>query len=209
MALEIKSGITLYFARHGETEANVQRHFQGRNDTPLTPHGRIQAQMLAAILADCVKDKPIPHFVCSPLPRTRTTMEIILDALGLPRVYDTDERLMEIDLGAWSGLTGDEASALDPAMWDKRVHDKWNVRVPGGGENYAMVADRLTAWARELARDTVAISHGAATRILRGLFLGLTWEEMSSLDERQDCVFRYRDGQLTRLEYQGPLKAQV
>ena len=209
MALEIKPGITLYFARHGETEANVEHRFQGHNDTPLTARGRVQAQMLAAILAGCLKDQPSPHFVCSPLPRTRTTMEIILDALGLPRVYDMDERLMEINLGAWSGLTDDEARALDPAMWDKRIHDKWNVRVPGGGENYAMVAERLTAWASELDRDTVAISHGAATRILRGLFLGVDWEQMSGFDERQDCVFRFRDGELKRLEYDGALTTQV
>ena len=209
MALELKPGITLYFARHGETEANVEHRFQGRNDTPLTARGRIQAQMIAAILAGCIKDKHVPHFVSSPLPRTRTTTEMILDALGLPRVYDTDARLMEIDLGSWSGLTDAEARALDPAMWDKRVHDKWNVRVPGGGENYAMVADRLIDWAKELDRDTVAISHGAATRILRGLFQGLSWEEMSNLDERQDCLFRYEAGTLVRLEYEGPLKAQV
>ena len=209
MALELKPHITLYFARHGETEANVQRRFQGRNDTPLTARGRVQALMIASILAGCLKDRPVPHFVASPMPRTRTTMEMILEALGRPRVYDTDPRLMEIDLGAWSGLTDDEARALDPVMWDKRLHDKWNVRVPGGGESYAMVADRLTDWARDLDRDTVAISHGAATRILRGLLLGLTWQEMSDLDERQDCVFRYLEGTLTRLEYEGPLKAQV
>ncbi|HMI97700.1 MAG TPA: histidine phosphatase family protein [Micropepsaceae bacterium] len=205
MAPELKQGITLYFARHGETVANVERRFQGRNDTPLTEHGRIQARMLAVILAEFLAGQPAPRFVCSPLPRARATTEIILDALGFPRKYDTDPRLMEINLGDWSGLTDDEARARDPQMWDKRIHDKWNVRVPGGGENYAMVAERLTEWIKELDRDTVAISHGAATRILRGLLLGLGWQQMSALDEPQDCVFRYRDGVLTRHEYQGPL----
>jgi broad specificity phosphatase PhoE len=209
MALELKPRITLYFARHGETIANVEHRFQGRNDTPLTEHGLIQARMLAAILAPCLAGRETPYFISSPLPRARKTMDIILDALGLPRIYDTDDRLMEIDLGAWSGLTDDEARALDPAMWERRIHDKWNVRVPRGGENYAMVAERLKAWAAELDRDTVAISHGAANRILRGLFLGLSWEEMSALDERQDCVFRYGEGKLTRLEYHGPPLAAV
>ncbi len=204
-ALELKAGITLYFARHGETQANVERRFQGRNDTPLTEHGRIQARMLAVILAEFLTGQPTPRFVSSPLPRARTTTELILDALRLPPVYDTDPRLMEINLGDWSGLTDEEAQARDPAMWEKRVADKWNVRVPGGGENYAMVADRLTEWARSLDRDTVAISHGAATRILRGLLLGLSWQEMSALDERQDCVFRVSDGVLTRHEYRGPI----
>ena len=201
MALELQRGLTLHFARHGETIANVERRFQGRNDTPLTGRGREQARMIAAILARSLAEQPTPRFVASPLPRTLTTMEMILNALQLPPVYDTDARLMEIDLGSWSGLTDSEACARDPAMWDRRVHDKWNVRVPGGGENYAMVAERVSAWAGELDRDTVAISHGATTRILRGLFLGLGWKEMSELDERQDCVFRYQNGTLTRLEY--------
>jgi broad specificity phosphatase PhoE len=209
MALELKPGLTLYFARHGETIANVEHRFQGRNDTALTERGRTQARMIAAILARLLADKPIPRFVASPLPRTRTMMEIVLDTLHLPIIYDTDPRLMEIDLGSWSGLTDVEACALDPQMWERRVNDKWNVRVPGGGENYAMVAERLTQWAIELDRDTVAISHGAATRILRGLFLGLGWKEMSDLDEPQDCVFRYRDGMLDRLEHERSTPAAV
>ena len=60
---------------------------------------------LASILAECLAGKPRPHFVSSPLPRARKSIELILEALGLPPVYDTDPRLMEIDLGAWSGLT--------------------------------------------------------------------------------------------------------
>ncbi|HXJ02457.1 MAG TPA: histidine phosphatase family protein [Micropepsaceae bacterium] len=209
MALELKHGLTLHFARHGETIANVERRFQGRNDTPLTERGRDQARIVADILTRSLGGQPTQRFVTSPLPRARTTMEMILNLLHLPPVYNTDARLMEIDLGSWSGLTDAEARALDPAMWDLRVHDKWNVRVPGGGENYAMVAERITAWAKELDRDTVAISHGATLRILRGLFLGLSWKEMSDLDEPQDCVFRYRDGTLTRLEYGEPAPKPV
>jgi broad specificity phosphatase PhoE len=204
MALELKQGLTLHFARHGETLANVQRRFQGLNDTPLTERGRDQARIIADILAQSLAGQTTPRFVASPLPRARTTMEMILNALHLPLVYDTDKRLREIDLGAWSGLTDADARQLDPDMWERRANDKWNVRVPGDGENYAMVAERITAWAQELDRDTVAISHGATTRILRGLFLGLGWKAMSDLDERQDCVFRYRDGTLTRLEHEGP-----
>jgi len=209
MALELKAGITLYLARHGETVANVEHRFQGRNDTPLTEHGRIEARMLASILAECLVGKPTPHFVASPLPRARTTMKMILTALGIPARYDTDPRLMEINLGAWDGLTDDEACALDPKMWDARIHDKWNVRVPGGGENYAMVAERLKAWASELREDTVAISHGAACRIFRGLFAGMNWEQMSALDEPQDCVFIFHGGTMRRADYKGPPLAAV
>ena len=43
MPLRLKPGLTLCFCRHGETEANVARRFQGiSRDTPLTENGRTQ-----------------------------------------------------------------------------------------------------------------------------------------------------------------------
>ena len=99
----------------------------------------------------------------------------------------------------WDQLTDAEARALDPALFDARGADKWNVHVPGG-ENYAEVAARATDWAQSLTADTFAVSHGALTRILRGLFLGLDWQGMSDLDEPQGVVFRVRGAEVVRLD---------
>jgi broad specificity phosphatase PhoE len=84
-------------------------------------------------------------------------------------------------------------------LFDARAADKWHVRVPGG-ENYAEVAARATDWAESLDADTFAVSHGALTRILRGLLLGLDGQAMSSLDEPQGVVFRVRGNSVTRLD---------
>ena len=199
--LELPEGVTLYLARHGETKANVEKRFQGHTvDTPLTKRGRRQAKTLAKILKHHVDDPAKLKFVCSPLHRARLTMEIVLDHLGLPPDgYKTEARLREIDLGKWDGLTHEEARALAPALFDRREHDKWNNRVPGG-ESYADVAGRAARWAKSLKRDTFAISHGAFTRILRGLFLGLDAREMSDLDEPQGVVFRVRGRKIKRWE---------
>ncbi|HXL99438.1 MAG TPA: histidine phosphatase family protein [Rhizomicrobium sp.] len=201
MALSLANGLTLYFCRHGETEANVEKRFQGRTvDTPLTAKGREQALDIATILRREIGERPPVAFVTSPLQRACTTMEIIREALGLPRTgYTTDPRLQEINLGEWDGLTDAQARARDPAMFEKRGMDKWNVRVPGG-ENYADVAKRAESWIADLRGDTFAVSHGAFTRILRGLFEGLTWKQMSDLDETQGVVFRVRGDVVTRLE---------
>ena len=119
-------------------------------------------------------------------------MDIIRERLDLPlKGYKTDKRIQEIDLGEWDGLTHDEARALDPKLFDKRDKDKWNVRVPGG-EFDEDVAARAESWVKSLKRDTFAVSHGAFTRIRRGLFLGLSAAEMSALDEPQGVVFRAR-----------------
>jgi probable phosphoglycerate mutase len=128
-------------------------------------------------------------------------MEIIRRGLGLPESeYATDSRLREIELGAWDGLTDDEARALDPKAFETRVNDKWNVRVPGGGENYSDVAMRVASWIREMPRNSFIVSHGAATRILRGLFAGLSGQEMSALDEPQGVVFRAIGSKVERLD---------
>jgi probable phosphoglycerate mutase len=179
----------------------VQKRFQGRSsDTPLTEKGREQSRLIAHTLLAAAPDVEALAYISSPLQRACTTMEIILKELGLPKDgYRTDSRLQEIDLGIWDGLTDAEARALDPALFDKRVNDKWDVRVPGG-ENYADVAARAENWIADLAVDTFAVSHGAFTRILRGLFAGLSWKQMSDLDEKQGVAFCVSGNTVTQLQ---------
>ncbi len=42
----------LYFVRHGETEWNTQRRFQGRKNSPLTARGEEQAKKIAEQLKE-------------------------------------------------------------------------------------------------------------------------------------------------------------
>ena len=200
MPLELPSGLTLYFARHGQTQANLEKRFSGDKDTPLTDQGLAQARAIGEILVRELGQAPGTGFVCSPLARAMTTMRIARGVMGLPPDgFTTDERLKEIDLGLWDQLTDAQARALDPAFYDRRMTDKWHVRVPQG-ENYADVAARALAWIGGLKSDTVAISHGAFIRILRGLFAGLDAQAMSALDEPQGVVFRVTGAEVVRLD---------
>ena len=199
MPLKLAEGLTLYFARHGQTQANLEKRFSGKKNTPLTALGREQAHEIGQVLRRELGIKPTIACVASPLERARTTMEIARSVLELPREgYTTDPRIQEIDLGQWDQLTDAEARALDPAYFDRRAADKWNVPALGG-EDYEDVAARLTAWIGDLKADTFAVSHGAATRILRGLFLGLDAAHMSALDEPQGVVFRVQGATVTQL----------
>jgi len=205
MALKLPDGLTLYFARHGQTQANVEHRFSGYKDTPLTPLGLEQAAQVGRILKREI-GKSSYHFVSSPLARAVTTMKIARQAMDLaPEGFATDNRLKEINLGVWDQLTDEEARAVSPILFETRGNDKWHVRVPGG-ENYAEVAARVSDWVRELKTDTVAISHGATTRILRGLLADLDWRAMSVLDEPQGVVFRVRGAEVVKLEPSGELR---
>jgi probable phosphoglycerate mutase len=151
-------------------------------------------RILGAELADAAA----PHFVASPLGRARASMEIIRQILGLPVAdYATDERLREVDVGAWTGL-GDAEVPRDSAHWKARQADKWNIPCPGG-ESYAMVAERARDWFLSLTGETIAVSHGGFGRILRALYLDLPWQDISTLEEPHDCVFRLSGGWVEKL----------
>jgi probable phosphoglycerate mutase len=202
MNCRVRDGVTLYFCRHGETQANVELRFQGRTiDTPLTDRGVAQARAIGQLL---LRECPLPSrlaYVSSPLPRARKTMEIIRETAGLSADdFTIDGRLLEINLGLWDGLTAEQAQAIDPVVWQERLHNKGVVRVPGGGENYADVTERLASWIDDLNRDTFAVSHGAATRILRGMFQGMSWRQMSELDEQQGVLFRVQGSHIERFD---------
>jgi broad specificity phosphatase PhoE len=98
---------TLLIVRHGETDWNAERRYQGHADVPLNERGREQAQALAEQLAG----EALDAIYASDLSRARVTAEVVAERLGLPVVADPD--LREIDVGAVEGLTFDESSAFD------------------------------------------------------------------------------------------------
>lgn len=94
----------IYFARHGESEANILRVISNRGwKHPLTALGRTQAQALAERL----KGEGITHIFSSPVMRAVQTAEILSTTLGLP--FTTAEALRENDNGSLEGRS-DEAA---------------------------------------------------------------------------------------------------
>ena len=92
-------GTTIYFVHHGETEWNRDGRYQGRRDSPLTPHGVGQVQRVAALLA---QELPAPRdvaLVSSPLGRAMATAAILAEVLRWPILRDA--RLAELSFGPW------------------------------------------------------------------------------------------------------------
>lgn len=100
---------TLLLVRHGETDWNAQRRWQGNADVPLNERGREQARRLA----DSFVEDGVDAIYASDLARARETAEILAARLGLPVVVDPD--LREIDVGSREGLTGEEVGVRE---WD-------------------------------------------------------------------------------------------
>lgn len=196
----IAKGITLYLLRHGETEWNTERRFQGQSNSPLTEKGRGHARAYGRTLVDIVDTQSSLHFVSSPSGRACETMTLLREALGLVSdTFATDERLLEINAGSFTGITWADIQANHADIWKAHADDPWNVGL-AGGESLSDIAARITPWMASLTTDTVAVSHGKTGRVMRGVYGKLSPVEMLNLDEPQDCVFRLTAGSITRIE---------
>jgi broad specificity phosphatase PhoE len=186
--------VTIFLVRHGETEWNRQRRHQGRFDSPLTARGIAQARALGRRLATLPEAASAP-IVASPQGRARRTAEVIREHLpGTPELR-VDERLRELTLGLWDGLTYREVEAHSPGIFDGDGRDEWCFRAPGG-EPYDSFAARLGEWLAEQneAAPTIAVAHGFVSRVLRGLYADLPPSAALALPVRQDKIFRLSGG---------------
>lgn len=189
----------IYLARHGQTRFNAEGRFQGHNDSPLTELGEAQAQAAGALIRDLRRGEADWRIVASPLGRARRTAEIIAETAGIAPIT-FDERLMEITLGEWDGLTRAEIDSGAGVTGGNALN--WWFKAPGGETREAFVG-RLQSWladAMALPGNIVAVSHGGSGRVIRGLHMKLSPEEMFDLDVPQDCVFRLHGDQLDRIE---------
>jgi 2,3-bisphosphoglycerate-dependent phosphoglycerate mutase len=161
---------TILLARHGETDWNRERRFQGHADPPLNEHGRAQARALAAQLAS----ERFDAIYASPLRRARETAEIVAGPLGLP--VSTVHGLREVDLGSWSGLTRKEVEKLFPDAFRR-----WRDHGPGweDGETYEQMGARVVTTLLELGHRhprgrLLAVTHAGPVRAAAASCLGVT-----------------------------------
>jgi probable phosphoglycerate mutase len=134
-------GPRMLLVRHGETEWNRQKRFQGQIDIPLNDNGKQQAEQAAAFL----KAVPIDAAVSSSLSRPRETAEIILKYH--PHItLETTDGLKEIGHGEWEGMYEHEIEAGYPGLLKQWQEHPETVQMPGeGGENLDQVWERAIA----------------------------------------------------------------
>jgi broad specificity phosphatase PhoE len=160
---------TLLLARHGETDWNRARRWQGHADRPLTELGRAQAAALAERLADIALDA----VYASDLRRARETAAAVAAEQSLEVIERRD--LREVDVGSWEGLTREEAEARFP--------DGYRRWLAGGtgwddGETYEQMSGRVLAAVGQIAAAheggrVVIVSHGGPIRAIHAAALGL------------------------------------
>src|SRR5262249_59998055 len=105
---------TRRLARHGETDWNRARRWQGHADRPLTERGRAQAVALAERLADIALDA----IYASDLRRARETADFVAARQGLAVLELREVR--EGEVGSWEGPARGGAGGAVPEGYRRR-----------------------------------------------------------------------------------------
>jgi broad specificity phosphatase PhoE len=190
---------TLLLARHGETDWNRARRWQGHADRPLTALGRAEAADLAGRLAEIALDA----VYSSDLRRARDTALAVAESQGIDLIELPD--LREVDVGSWEGLTREEAERLFPDGFRR-----WRGGGTGwqDGESYAEMSRRVLAAVDRIATGNeggrvLIVSHGGPIRAIHGTALGMDVEAYRRIRPVEPnarlsavCVV---DGELTEL----------
>jgi broad specificity phosphatase PhoE len=193
----------LIFVRHGETDWNAERIYQGWSDVPLNGLGERQAWAAARALAGRA-DVVVRAIYASPLQRAWKTAEVIAGAFGMKPT--TLAGLKELHWGEASGLRVADVARRWPDLDDRRQALGLSFATPGGESGWAF-RERVVAAVDEVIgrhradakpRDAMVIvahggSIGCALAHLRGDEVG-PWPSVS-LGNAAFCEVRVgRDG---------------
>lgn len=145
----------IFLVRHGETEQHDEPMFIGQYDVPLNDEGRRQAEVVAAEIAEAMREdveaealgmdkfgrEPLPaieRIYCSDLARARETAEIICSKINemLPEPVSVKaiSGLREINLGPWDGKSVGEIKEKYPAEYERRGKDIMTFKLRGKSE---------------------------------------------------------------------------
>ena len=167
----------LWLVRHGQTDWNVVRRFQGNSDTLLNETGIAQAQTLAAAL----NGQSFAALYASPLQRAYQTAQVLAEHLQLS--IQVDEDLVESCHGDWEGMLWTDIKDQYPELLSQRSADPVHTRPPGDGETVAEVAARMTAAATRIAQrhpheKVLIASHGLSLAALICCARGVSLHEI-------------------------------
>ena len=157
--------------RHGRTGHNLQHIWQGQLDVPLDEVGVRQSQ----VVAEAVATFEPAAVVASDLVRASATAQAVADVHGLP--LRLDERLREVDVGRWQGLTRHEITAAGDGELLAAWRQGEDVAL-GGAERPSQLGRRGAAALLEHAAalddgTLVVVAHGAVLRAAVLTVLGL------------------------------------
>jgi alpha-ribazole phosphatase/probable phosphoglycerate mutase len=156
----------LLLIRHGQTDWNIARRFQGHSNVPLNEFGRKQA----AALAERLSPQQVDALYSSDLERAFETAKMIVHLSGRKPDLHSDLRLREINFGDWEGLSYNEIKEKYPEALLARENDVYK-NAPPNGETLEQLTVRVQSMLDELYlkhkdQTVIVVAHGGVLQIL-------------------------------------------
>jgi broad specificity phosphatase PhoE len=160
----------LLLMRHPQTVHNLEKRFQGQQNSPLSELGEQQCQAAVAGLLAWRPDT----LVASPLLRCQAIAQPVAAALGLS--LQIDPRLMEMSFGKLEGFSHAAVREMGYAFpWEADYHEKPAADI----ESVELFAARVQAAADQLLEHqgrVAAVTHGGVIRFIVAHFLRMPLE---------------------------------
>ncbi len=178
--------LRLLVVRHGQTDFNAQRRYQGAIDVALNAAGVRQAEALAQRLPT----DEIDAIISSPLERALQTARIIAQTLSCD--VQVMEHFRERSVGVYEGLTSEEVKAKYPDLWGQRLTRQMN-QTPPGGETILEVGCRVLEGLGQLkerysGKTVLLVTHAFVARVIYGI--------MNRVSDEQFYSYRLENGEV-------------
>lgn len=188
----------LHLLRHGQVSGFENRRYNGQADVALTDLGIEQSQAYA----ECLKESPLVAVYSSDLSRSAYGAGLIAADHDLSSILD--QRLRELNIGDWEGLTWDEIQNRWPQEWQARLDDLVNI-APPGGESLIQMAQRIRSVIVELVEkhqgeEIAIVAHGGVNRVILLDAIGAPLTRMFHLEQSYGCrniIDYFADGYTT------------
>lgn len=201
--------LDIFMVRHGETQSNLDRVFQGHLDTSLTEKGRQQADQVGRWLKAVTFDT----VYASDLVRAADTARAIVQHQPVGEIV-LDRDLREMNYGVLQGVPISEfARVLEPygvaSEWGNGAFSARGV-APPGGESLRQLRNRVTRFVARLeaehatddSRTVLVVTHGGFLRVLMTVLLDLPTRSRHAFHFDNCSVTRVvREHGHARLEY--------
>lgn len=168
----------LYILRHGQTDLNSEKRFQGHMQTELNDIGIAQSEKVGELLRE--RGIKFDKIYCSPLERAIKTAEIATSETRDKFIIDDD--LTEIDFGINEGRKYEELQGSKNNIF----LSPGNYMPPEGGESLETLKFRVKRFFERVRDENnegniLAVSHGTAIHMMllymRGMEFSDLWTE--------------------------------
>ncbi len=156
----------LCLIRHGETDWNTERRFQGHTDIPLNARGELQARQMAQALKNIKITFDVLY--TSDLKRAADTANAVAQLFSVEA--QVESTLRERHFGALQGLLISEAPLIRPDIW--QAHSTRNLdHELEGGESIQQFALRVQnaldmIQERHSGKTILLVSHGGTLEMM-------------------------------------------